>query len=239
MRRIGKTDGGGVLLEMTGLDLIRLMDACKAMSLLFDEVEVCIPTNHEAVATEAPPAATIVQPKPVSVQSKRPPVKSGQRNCIQCHEAFTPKRKDQTCCGKACRKAYGDTHRKPKAAKEPAKSDAHDKKTCADCGNPFVPWRRDQRFCSACAKRGHAAKKPVAPAVPTKAAAATQAVSYQKNLAAKPVDRLAAIRAADAKARMKAAGIAAPVSVFGSDSGIGAPTDDDIAAVRAGRDDDA
>ena len=38
MRRLGTLDNGGVLVEMTNQDVIRLMDGCKALGELFDTV---------------------------------------------------------------------------------------------------------------------------------------------------------------------------------------------------------
>lgn len=126
MKRIGKTDQGGIILEMTTVDVIRLMDACKAMSLLFDEVDVCIPGQADPVTElDTPPLAT------KAVRKVRIPAEStakagasancdGEIPCSKCQKLFKPARADSRFCSKACRDADYRAQ-KGKQVRKPAK----------------------------------------------------------------------------------------------------------------------
>lgn len=119
-----------------------------------------------------------------------------------------------------------------KAAKTREERDIAGRPTrpCVGCGKAFEPWRKDQKRCSKCSAAGKSSK---AKGAVTPAKAIAQAKKYVDALpATPPTDRLEAIRAADARARLKRAGIEVPAAVFGGDSGIAQASDEDIAAVR-------
>jgi hypothetical protein len=237
VKKLFQTASGTHIIEATTSELATLFLSRQALDAMCADLEFIIPLTAAPVIA-APIPEPPLQQKAGFVKSDRPSVKSEQRTCAKCGKAFTPFRKDQKCCSTVCGRSYHAPKpvvkavraAKPKA--EPASTDA---RVCKGCGKTFTPARKDQKCCNvACRKKysnTHKDAKPLtarppAPAIP----------SRPPQPAAPAVDRLAAIRAADAKARLKSAGITVPASAFGSDSGIGVPTADDIAAVRAGRD---
>lgn len=116
MKRIGKTDGGGVLVEMTNSDVVRLMEACQALDQLFGEIDIpdtIAPGEHKLVVdrVETTPATRTTYPTMtihghVDKPAKAKAVKAGPtetKTCPACKKTFTARRKDQTCCSRACR----------------------------------------------------------------------------------------------------------------------------------------
>lgn len=132
MKRIGKTDAGGVLVEITNSDVVRLMDACQALDQLFGVIEVSVPNAIQPGANtihvdhvEVTPATRTSYPKmtvtghvnkpakdnksapktarKTSTRAKREPLPA--RICLnpKCKKSFIPIRHDQTCCNKKCR----------------------------------------------------------------------------------------------------------------------------------------
>lgn len=143
MKRIGKTDGGGVLVEMTEADIISLMAGFQSFGQLYDVIEISIPN---------------VQPAPVTgpLSITLAPDNSTQKSCEQCGKLFTPPRKDSRMCSKACldksyrfAKAKAVTPAKVEViAKPTANPDPTVKRFCLTCKKSFEPHRKDQTCCS-------------------------------------------------------------------------------------------
>lgn len=123
-------------------------------------------------------------------------------------------------------------------------------RACKECGGSMAGRRKQARYCEPCAKaidQRHKAEyqkrkaaenkatkvKPIAPTTPARPPATPPARTEADILAA----RMALIRQTDARARAKR-GISAPrIGVNGTDSMIGEPSADDLAAIRGRRED--
>jgi hypothetical protein len=157
MKRIGKTDGGGILVEFTSGDVVRLMGACQSLDQLFGEIDMCVEPacGTGAFIGDAVRNAVYTTP-PAVVKAVKKAVKTdttAQKPCEQCGELFTPPRKDSRFCSKACRmtayragkaKAGIVTKRAPKASTKPELPSTF----CLACKKSFVPHRKDQTCCS-------------------------------------------------------------------------------------------
>lgn len=64
------------------------------------------------------------------------------RPCAICNISYTPKRRDSTCCSRACN---GLRLNRLYAAQVKA---ARTELPCPGCGGNFTPWRTDQRYCT-------------------------------------------------------------------------------------------
>lgn len=234
MKQLFQTAQGTHIIEATGSELANLLLARKAIDAVCDEFTFII-RPMDPPETKAPVSVPPVQQKAPSVKSDRPSVKSDAIPCSVCGTEFKAKRPGQKCCSKPClNKAYRFAKAKKTKAQAPARKTSQDSgglepRICRGCGKTFNPKRKDQNCCKVACRRklprtSKAAKK-----------ATEQAKAYQSILAKPPppADRLEAIRAADRRLREK--GIAAPSVWSGSDSGIGAPTADDIAEVTRGK----
>lgn len=124
MKRIGKTDGGGVIIEMDPMDVVRVMEACKALSVLMDEVDVCLPPREveTAPAMDEPRPAPAAKPTRKTVKAAAPKLaKFPPRKCEVCGVEFVPTRKDSHTCSRTCLKAYHNAKKNgKKAAPKPA-----------------------------------------------------------------------------------------------------------------------
>lgn len=152
MKRIGKTDQGGILLEMTATDVQRLQQACEALGQLFDEVDgpavVVADEAHrtfEATGTRLPDGSLKAKTiKPVATKARKSD--EGKKACSVCGKMFVPPRSDSTCCSASCR---GKAYRAAKVGGVKPVSVAK----CLSCGRAFEPKRKDQTCCSkACRK---------------------------------------------------------------------------------------
>lgn len=112
MKRIGIVDGGGVLVELTHGDVVRLMEACQALDQLFGEIEVGMPVTVDGhpgrVTSIEGPRVEVTGIRPVKAKAKSvPPSKLRKttlppRKCEACEKVFVPWRKDQKFCSKIC-----------------------------------------------------------------------------------------------------------------------------------------
>lgn len=232
MKRIGKTDQGGILLEMTATDVQRLQQACEALGQLFDEVDgpavVVADESHrtfEATGTRLPngsiKAKTI---KPVATKARK--TDEGKKACSVCGKMFVPPRSDSTCCSASCR---GKAYRAAKAGGVKPVSVAK----CLSCGRPFEPKRKDQTCCSkACRKampssnRVKVRKAKEDAAVKAMTPAPVTVVAKPTTAAVNKADRLALLK------RLANKGVSAPA--FAERSGQG-PNLDDIPEFQRAR----
>jgi hypothetical protein len=167
MKRIGKTDQGGILLEMTEDDITRFRQACDALAdLLVQGANHGIVIEDESHRDEAPGTfeATLIGGtrlpdgaikartfKPRKNNTAKGTVSIGgcpsKKACELCGKMFEPPRKDSRLCSKAC---TDKDWRQRKQGKVKPVSVAK----CLSCGRPFEPKRRDQTCCSkACRKK--------------------------------------------------------------------------------------
>jgi len=107
------------------------------------------------------PLAPSVAVEPREARSHTPigSWRTQMRSCDQCGQEFTPRRRRQRFCSRACKLAYHGLLRK-----------ALERANCAYCGAVFRPRRSTARFCRpACRAAWHRRRKRLAstPAMPT------------------------------------------------------------------------
>jgi hypothetical protein len=149
MKRIGKTDDGGILMEMTAEDLNRFQQAMEAVAdLLVAGANHGIQISPEFIEPKTVPV------KKAEKQAKKyvKELKGAEKACVQCGEMFDPPRKDSRLCSKACTDKF---YRAKKTAKPTGGSD-----TCSACGKPYIRKRKDQSCCSAACRRKTPRSKP-------------------------------------------------------------------------------
>lgn len=215
MKQLHRTDTGKHILEATTIELANLLTVRQALDALCDGFEFTI------LAPEGKAEGADVDRVPAPRGPTAP--------------SLTPETAGQTSG-----KRSSGPHPGAKPVRECARRTASgaSQPTCKICGKAFKGNIR-ARICpdKACqqevkrqyqaawlAKRKKIKDRPmIAPDRPVVTAPETDQDKAR---------RLAAIRAADARARLKVGGIRAPAAVFGSDSGIRDASDEDIAAVR-------
>lgn len=79
------------------------------------------------------------------------------RSCPECGTAFTPKRKDQSCCSQTCYNRHNSRqYRLRKRELAPMRECV----ACPECHEMFTPRRSDQTYCSyLCRSRNSAREK--------------------------------------------------------------------------------
>lgn len=256
MKQLFQTAQGTHIIEATGSELATLLLAKQSLDAICDQFEFVYKVP-ESVTQAGPQKVTIPALAPRKESAENGDFTRDTRLCLICKTEFEVKRKDQKYCSKRCldksyRLAKAKAAVKAPVKKAPAKEVAGlSPRTCRGCGKKFSPHRKDQNCCTvACRRKLPRNSNKNAPAKTTtikvmrNGRPATQeeleSAVLGKQMPAAPVqkvnpkaDRLAMIRAADR--RLKEKGIAAPSVWSGSDSGIGAPTAEDIAAVTRGK----
>jgi hypothetical protein len=127
MKKIGTGAMGGTLLEIGAEDLRELraivhLQVIKAVEDLMNRLAVSVglepavkPNEPSKTATAAAAPKTTKPRRTAAVQDRKPaasrPAGGYERVCEECGEAFHARRKDQTCCSKACRKRF-DNHKR-------------------------------------------------------------------------------------------------------------------------------
>ena len=247
MKRIGRTDAGGMLIEMTGEDVIHLMQAQKSLSSLFDEVDIRIPVSINNVPEPDGKAGESSCPPPVAPRGQTAPAVSTKRMCVECGKPIFD-RPTAVTCGEACAKVRDDRskresylRRKKRLAKasgkkpsvKPPSASGYEPRVCRSCGKTFTPHRHDQKRCSKQCKQVRA-KDPGVPA--TRVEQATPAAKPAATPARKPLtpeqikaNRLALLRAAAARIGMDGSQRSL---IGGADSLIGDPDEEELRAVR-------
>jgi len=174
VKRIGKTDGGEILVALSVTDIINLSTGCQAIGELFDVIEVDVPNTvptsadplglhpgqHKLVVDHVAltPATRTSYPKmtvtghvdkPARDRTPLPP--GTTKACAHCGKTFEPPRKDSRFCSKSCgMKAWRADKKmsKPTRAPRTKKTIKYPPKTCANCKKTFDPVRHDQTCCS-------------------------------------------------------------------------------------------
>lgn len=132
MKRIGTMESGGILVEMTPLDIIHLVQAKEIISFFSTALEGQIITAAP-IPVNAPESA-----KPLLKMAEKP---GNLRKCEKCGKPFAPKSDKSRYCSRVCQnKAYRAT----KTTSNPAKPTIK----CQTCGKTFTQWRKDQTCCS-------------------------------------------------------------------------------------------
>lgn len=133
MKRIGTIDSGGILVEFTTSDVIRLMDACSALEQLFGEVEIQIPAVGTPVRVDGHPVSvTKVEGNRVEVTAikKTAPAsikKGSKKACDFCGKQFVAQRSDSHFCSKSCTDKSWRAKSKAKSKPAPAKTQVQTK----------------------------------------------------------------------------------------------------------------
>jgi hypothetical protein len=225
MKRIGKTDQGGILLEMTATDVQRLQQACEALDQLFDEVDgpavVVTDEAHrtfEATGTrQTDGSLKVTSIKPVATKVRKSD--EGKKACEFCGKMFVPATVKSRMCSKAC--TDKDWRQRKLAGVKPVSV-----AKCLNCGRAFERKRKDQTCCSkACRKKVPRGGKPAKvkavvtpPPAPVHTAAPAPAVSKS--------DRLSLIR------RLAKGGVSVPLFV---DRARTSPNLEDISEYQSAR----
>jgi len=173
MKRIGKTDQGGIILEMTAEDLNRFQQVMDALADLLVQG-----ANHGLCVAVAdvmpPPPAKVVTLKPAKggdKKSARTPATNrvtaalSFRDCEVCGKQFPPMRSDSkhcsaSCRGKAYRRSKGKKPSKITPVAAPSKpvmptkptAAATGTKVCEECKAAYKPTSNVQKFCEPCGK---------------------------------------------------------------------------------------
>lgn len=127
MKRIGKTDDGGIIVEMGLAEMTEIAEACATLCRLFDGFSGSVIVPPPAVPVNTPPPAPdsgvfhpncrcadatptrltkpVLRKKPVKHVAHAKKVSGGllTRTCLRCGKRFEPRRKDQRCCSRDCR----------------------------------------------------------------------------------------------------------------------------------------
>lgn len=212
MNVVGRINGGFLLVEMQSVELKDLLIAARTLKDALAGVEVLL--EPQAMTPSSPFCAPPDELQSMAGEPTQPPSNRGGGDslCIKCGKPFLRKRKDQTCCSKACRRKNVSRS----AAKKSTGKKGFDK-ICVICSKKFRAGSPIAKCCSpACVKekaRRYSQNRISTPA------AADPDVSTPPPPSKEPIprpmatfkdDRLAAIKAADR--RLRDSGIVSPLS---------------------------
>ena len=144
MKRIGKTDQGGILLEMTAEDLNRFQQACDALA------DLLVQGANHGIVVDGPASMSVDSVSPVTVDG------DGRKTFTASMTVNTNDGKSVVKKMKLCA-ARSEKPRKVKTAKVKEIKALK----CLVCGRTFEPHRKDQTCCSvACRKKAPKDVKP-------------------------------------------------------------------------------